>query len=104
MFGISEKEYDRQKHAERLANINAKQETFKQLVSQSTDDLVFIGKHALRKSFIHRVSSYQNEDHKGTCIKYFNFELNAYSDRMTIDITIPEIEMPFSEIMKLFKE
>lgn len=104
MFGISEKEYDRQRHAERLANINAKQETFKQLVSHLTDDLVFIGKHALRKSFIHKVSQYSNDNSKGTVIKYFNFELNSYSDRMTSDITIAEGEMPFSEIIELLKK
>lgn len=104
MFGISEKEYDRQKHAERLANINAKQETFKQLVSQSTDDLVFIGKHVLRKSFIHKVSKYEYENRKGTEIKYFNFKLNSYSDHMTTDISIPESEMSFSEIIELLKK
>lgn len=104
MFGLSEKEYDRQKHAERLANLNAKQETFKALLAESTDQLVFIGKHALRKSFIHKVSKVEHTNFKGTTIKYFNFELKAYSDYMTSDIDIPESEMPFSEIIELLKK
>jgi len=104
MFGISEKEYDHQKHVERLANINAKQEIFKQLVAQSTDYLVFIGDHAFRKSFIHKVCKLEYDQFKGTVIHYFDFNLKPYMDSMTTAIRIPESEMPFSEIIEQLKK
>lgn len=103
-FGHSEKEYDRQQHAERLANLNAKQETFKALIAHSTDQLVFIGEHVLRKSFIHELCKVQYDNFNGTVIHYFDFELKPYMDSMTTAIRIPESEMPFSEIIELLKK
>jgi len=104
MFGISEKEYDRQEHAQRLESTKAKSEAFKSILSNCSDDLVFVGEHVLRKSFIHKVSKSKNHDGTlGTRISYFNFNLKAWSDYMTDDIFIPETEIPFSEIINILK-
>jgi len=102
MFGISEKEYDRQKHAERLNRITSKSLVYQELLSRSVpNDLVFIGERAIRKSFIHSIARYTNESAKGTTITYFDFELNGYSDRMTTYLSISDKTMSFSEIQKL---
>lgn len=102
MFGISEKEYDRQKHAERLNRITSKSLVYQELLSRSVpDDLVFIGETAIRKSFIHTIRRYKHESGHGTTITYFDFELNGYSDRMTTYLSISDKTMSFSEIQKL---
>ena len=102
MCGISEKEYDRQQHAERLNRITSKSVVFQELLSKSSvDDLVFIGEKAIRKSFIHSIGRYKHESGQGTTIKYFDFDLNGYSDRMTCSIDISDKQMSFAEIQKL---
>lgn len=105
MFGISEKEYDRQKHAERLNRITSKSLVFQELLSNSVpNDLVFIGKKAIRKSFVHSIGRYKHESDQGTFIRYFDFELNGYSDRMTTTLNISDKQLSFEEIKLLLSK
>ncbi|TNL54219.1 hypothetical protein [Acinetobacter bereziniae] len=103
MFGISEKEYERQVHEQRLKTIDSKALIFNTIALNSTNDLVFIGEYILRKSFIHKVSKGSRSDGQGTFISYFDFQLKGHIDSMTDNIFISESEISFNEIINLLK-
>lgn len=103
MCGISEKEYDRQQHEQKLKTIDSKALIFNTIASNSTENLVFISDHVLRKSFIHKISKGTYDTNHGTYISYFNFDLKRYIESMTKDIFIPESQISFENIVNLLK-
>lgn len=101
--GVSVKEWERQKHANELKVIDSKAMVFNTIASTATNDLVVLGDHAIRKSFIHsfqKGKSYRDGS-IGTRITYFNFELKGHLDSMTDSFFIPEAVLSFDEIVKI---
>lgn len=103
MFGISEKEFERQEHAERLLVIKSKSDVFSSALGTSTllpnNDIFFVGNRAFRKSFVHSIGPTKNSEtgETGTFIDYLDFELNGRSS-LTKRFYILDSEISFEEI------
>lgn len=103
MFGSSE----RNDTDKKVQILQSQSEVFyAALVNSDSNDLVFIGDRAIRKSFIHCIDSIKSASNgqKGVRIHFFSFELKNYSSRLTDHFDFWESEISFDQIKAILEK
>jgi hypothetical protein len=103
MFGSSE----RNDTDKKVQILQSQSEVFyAALVNSDSNDLVFIGNKAIRKSFIHCIEPIKNATthEKGVRIRFFSFELKKYEGRLTDHFDFWESEITFDQIKAILEK
>lgn len=97
MFGISEKEFERQQHQQRMQTSLLKAEAFEKALANSSEELVLLGDIVLRKSFITKVEKGKD----CTFIYFLSFNLKGHIESLTDYKIIKDSVLSFDQISAL---